>query len=47
MRKDKIDKSLVDFSKYNTTKHSYVFCESYDTNNGFMEKFKRSKDTFK
>lgn len=46
MRKDKVDKSLVNFSRYNANKHSEVFCESYDTNNGFMEKFRKSKDAF-
>lgn len=45
-KKDKIDKSLVDFSGYNTTKHRDIFCEKYDTNQGFMEKFKKSKDAF-
>lgn len=45
-RKDKVDKSLADFSKYNANKHKGIFCENYDTNSGFMNKFKKSKDTF-
>lgn len=45
-KQDKIDKSIVDFSGYNTTKHRDIFCEKYDTNQGFMEKFRKSKDSF-
>jgi hypothetical protein len=46
MKKDKIDNSLVDFSKYNANNHKDIFCESYETNQGFMERFRKSKDTF-
>jgi hypothetical protein len=46
MRKDKVDKSLVDFSKYNASKHKGVFCENYSTNQGLMSNFKKSKETF-
>ena len=40
MRKDKVDKTLVDFSKYNASKHKSVFCENYGTNQGVLNKFK-------
>lgn len=43
---DKIDKNLVNFSNYNANKHKTVFCEDYDTNDGFMVKFKKSKEVF-
>jgi len=46
MRKDKVDKTLVDFSKYNASKHKSVFCENYGTNQGVLNKFKKNKDTF-
>lgn len=40
------DKSLVDFSNYNATKHRNIFCENYDINKGLMTKFKSAKKTF-
>ena len=45
-RSDKVDKSLVDFSKSNANKHKSVFCENYGTNEGVMNCFKKTKDTF-
>jgi len=45
-KKDKIDKTQLDFSNYNATKHKHVFCEDYDTNDSVMVKFKKSKEVF-
>lgn len=45
-KKDKVDKTLLDFSNYNASKHNHVFCEDYDTNDNAMVKFKKSKEVF-
>jgi len=45
-KKDKIDKTITDFSNYNAIKHNNIFCEDYDTNDGFMIKFKKTKEVF-
>ncbi len=45
-KKDKEDKCLIDFSNYNASKHKHIFCEDYDTNEGVMIKFKKSKEVF-
>lgn len=37
---------LIDSNKFNASKHSSVFCESYDTNHGAMKKFVPIKPTF-
>lgn len=43
---DKKDKTLLDFSAYNASKHKHVFCEDYDTNESVMVKYKKSKEVF-
>lgn len=45
-KKDKIDRTLLDFSAYNASKHNHVFCEDYDTNENVMVKYKKSKEVF-
>lgn len=45
-KKDFVDNTLVDFSKYNASKHKNVFCEDYDINEKIMLKFKKAKDFF-
>ena len=45
-KKDRIDRTLLDFSGYNASKHRHIFCEDYDTNDSVMVKFKKSKEVF-
>ncbi len=45
-KQDKIDRTLLDFSRYNASKHNHVFCEDYDTNQKVLVKFKNSKKVF-
>lgn len=45
-KSDRVDRNLLDFSKYNASKHKSIFCENYDINEGVMGKYKKTKDTF-
>ena len=45
-KKKKKDESIIDITKYNASKHISVFCEYYNTNDGFMLKYRKSKDAF-